>query len=228
MLFHFKNLFQDLKNYHSWKGGARFNNNSGRQGTNIYLMLPMCQVCISHFVWVALLNKMRSLTCMFCICTILPHTYLKHWLERALYSVLSKTVCFRYTSLQNCKLASAVFLSLTEPGMDWVLCEPHINAWWMNGSLWKWGWQWQRTSSFCLSAPWPFWSQLGCVCKDKHAGEDLSQVFPRHILLALILGATMEKLSYSCEKSQTLKPGRELNVNKIWTLPFNTSVASIV
>lgn len=202
MLFPLEILYQDPKDSHSCKGGVGINNNSEKQGTNICLMPPMCHVCIRQFLWVALLNKMRSLTCMLCIWTILPHACLNHCLKRDLCSALFKTVCFRYMCLQNCKLASAVFLFSMEPGMDWILCKLQMHAWWMDESPWKWIWQWQRMPSFDLPAPGPFWSQLGCVCKNKCTGKDLSQVFPRLILPVLILGATMEK--HSCENHKYL------------------------
>lgn len=92
--------------------GAGINNNSGRQGTNIYLMLPMCQVWIRHFVWVALSNKLRSLTCMLCVCTILPQACLKYCLKRALCSVLFQN-CVSDTCI--CKIVSWLLLSSCPP-----------------------------------------------------------------------------------------------------------------
>jgi hypothetical protein len=54
-------------------------------------------------------------------------------------------------------------------------------------------------------ALWPCWSQLGCVCKDKHAERERSQdFFAGTFNPALLFGATMKKLPHSRENDNHL------------------------
>jgi hypothetical protein len=78
--------------------GAGINKNSGKTRQQHLFSTVYGLVCTRYCVYIALLNKTRSLPPVFSVCTILPHAFLKCCLERALCFTLFKSVHFIHVS----------------------------------------------------------------------------------------------------------------------------------